>query len=117
MKEINKSLGNGAVAGLLGALCCVTPLVLVLVGLSGVAGAMSLSETLQQNYRWTLFIPLAIIFLVGSIYYHIKGKSGVCNLKTIKHYKTYVISTIVFAIVIWVALLYMIVPAIFKLLS
>ena len=82
MSEAKSSLGSGFIGGLVGSLCCVTPLVLVLIGLSGVAGATALAGTLQQNFRWTLFIPLATLFLMGAMYFHIKKKAGVCNLTT-----------------------------------
>ena len=116
MNELKKSLGSGFVGGLLGALCCVTPLVLVLIGVSTMSGAMALSGSLVQNFRWTVFIPVAVLFLMLAMYVHIKNKSGSCNLKTIKRHKTYVITTVVFAIIVWVLLLYVIVPAIFGLL-
>ena len=117
MKNVTKSITTGSISGLLGALCCVTPLVLVLVGLSGVSGAAALSGTLQQNFRWTLFIPLATIFLVLALYFQLKKKEGVCNLNTIKKYKWFVLTTVLFAVIIWVLLIYAIVPAIFSLLS
>jgi hypothetical protein len=117
MGEMAKSFGSGFVGGLLGSLCCVTPLVLVLLGLSGLSGAMALAGTLQQNFRWTLFIPIGLVFLLASIYFHIKKREGTCNVKLIKHYKAYVIGTIVFAIIVWFSLIYVIVPAIFGMLS
>jgi hypothetical protein len=115
--ETKHALGTGFVSGVLGSLCCVTPLVLVLLGFSGVSGAMALAGTLQQNFRWLLFIPLGVLFLGGSIYVHLKRKEGVCNLNTIKQYKYYVIITILFTIAIWILLIYAIVPAAFALLS
>jgi|TARA_B100001971_G_C18232042_1_gene564551 hypothetical protein len=115
--ETKKSLLTGFISGLLSSLCCVTPLVLVLLGLSGVAGAMGLAGFLQQNLRWTLFIPLGLIFLGSSIYLYIRKKEGTCNLKTIQKYKTFVITTILFAVIVWILLIYVIVPYIFGLLT
>lgn len=117
MGEMGRSLGTGFFGGLFGSLCCVTPLALVLLGLSGVSGAMALAGTLQQNFRWTLFIPLGLVFLLGSIYFHIKKREGVCTVNTLKQYKSYVIGTIIFAVVVWASLIYVIVPAVFSLLS
>jgi len=117
MSELKSSLGSGFFSGLIGALCCVTLLVLVLIGLSGISGGMALAGTLQQNFRWTLFIPLATIFLVTAMYFHIKKREGVCNVRTIKKYKTYVIVTIGFAVIIWASLIYVIVPSVFSLLG
>lgn len=110
-------LRTGIGAGFLGSLCCVTPLIVVLLGLSGASGAMALAGSLQQNYRWTLFIPLAFLFLVASIYFYIKKDAGKCDLKTLKRYKSYVIGTIIFAIVIWAMLIYVLVPLAFKFIS
>ncbi len=108
----------GEIGGLtLGALCCVTPLVLVLIGLSGASSAMALAGTLQQSFRWMLFIPLATLFLVAAIFLQIRKKEGVCNVKTIKKYKYYVLFTFIFALLTWVALLYVIVPMGFSLIS
>jgi len=113
MSEVKSSIGSGLLAGTIGALCCVTPLVLVLIGLSGVSGAMALAGTLQQTFRWTLFIPLATLFLAAAIYLHIRKRERVCNMKAIKKYKVYILITITFAIIIWAALIYVIVPALF----
>ena len=115
--NIKSAVKGGTISGFLGALCCITPLVLVLIGLSTVSSAVVLTGVLQQNYRWTLFIPLAATFFLVSTYIYIKKREGVCNLNTIKNYKVYVITTLMSAIVVWVLLLYAIVPAIFSLLS
>lgn len=116
MKQYKKVLKDGFISGLFGSLCCVTPLVLVLLGLSTVSGGAALAGVLQQRFRLVLFIPLAIIFLSLSIYFHIKRKEGVCNFHTLKNYKSYVLVTIIFAIIVWVLLIYVIVPVIFGLL-
>lgn len=108
---------GGFLGGMVGSLCCVTPLVLVLLGLSSISGAAALAGYLQQNYRWTLFIPIGLVLLFTSIYLHIKRKEGVCNLNIIKNYKYYVGGTIIFAIIVWVLVIFIIVPAAFKLLE
>ncbi|PIN80480.1 hypothetical protein COV11_03925 [Candidatus Woesearchaeota archaeon CG10_big_fil_rev_8_21_14_0_10_30_7] len=116
MKEKNKSLAFGSLTGLFGSLCCTAPLVLVLLGLSTVSGGMSLAGYFQETFRWTLFIPLATLFLILAIYFHIKNKNNVCNLKTLKANKIFVLTTVFSAIIVWVLLLYVIIPAIFGLL-
>jgi hypothetical protein len=115
--NMGKALSSGFISGFIGSLCCVGPLVLILLGLSGVSGAIALSGDLTSYYRWTLFIPLASVFLLSSVYFYIKKKEGVCNLKMIKHHKAYVITTISFAVFVWIALLYVIVPTAFSLIT
>jgi cytochrome c biogenesis protein CcdA len=107
----------GSIAGLLGSLCCVTPLVLVLLGLSSVSGAMALAGTLATTYRWTVFIPLATLFLILSLYFSIKKKEGACNVNLIKKHRYFVLTTIGIALIVWVLLLYVIVPALFKVIA
>lgn len=42
----------GSLAGLVGIACCVSPVVLVLLGLSSVSFAISLGNTLYYEYGW-----------------------------------------------------------------
>ena len=117
MKDVGKALKKGALAGFFGSLCCIGPLVLVLVGISGVSGAMALSGQWAQNLRWTVFIPLATLTLIAAIYFHIKKEAGVCNIKTIQEYKWFVVTTVFFALIVWILLLYVVAPFGFKLLQ
>ena len=117
MSEGSRCIGTGIMSGLLSGLCCITPLILVLLGLSTVSGAMGIASFLQQNFRWTLFIPLGLIFLISSIYLYIKKKEGICNLDSIRRYKFFVISTFVLAIVVWALTIYLLVPTLFSLLQ
>ncbi len=71
MKEEKKSFlkRNVAIAAFLGGLCCFTPVVLVLLGLSTVSFAASLSDTLYYGYAWA-FRSLALLFLVSSLFWY-----------------------------------------------
>ena len=53
------TLAGGFVAGLLASVCCVGPLALVMVGISG---AWISNLTLLQPYRW-VFIGIALVFI------------------------------------------------------
>ena len=53
----------GALAGLVGMGCCVTPVVLVLFGLSSVSFAISLGNTLYYGYGW--YFRAAALVLAG----------------------------------------------------
>lgn len=115
--KLTESMKWGSLSGLAGSLCCVGPLVLVLLGLSGVSGAMALSETLSSNLRWTVFVPLAIAFLALAIYLHVRRREGRCTWDAVQKHKTFVITTVAFAAIVWILLLWVIVPAVFNALS
>ncbi len=55
----------GALAGLVGIACCVSPLVLVLLGLSSVSFAISLGNTLYYDYGWYFRGAALLLAAVG----------------------------------------------------
>jgi len=69
-------------AGIIGGLCCLTPIVLVLFGLASVSAAASLGNVLYGDYRW-LFRILALIFVgIGlAVYFR---RLGICTLDAAK---------------------------------
>ncbi len=69
-------------AGIIGGLCCLAPIVLVLFGLASVSAAASLGNVLYGDYRW-LFRAVALICLgLGLLIYF--RRSGVCTLDRAK---------------------------------
>lgn len=59
-------------------LCCLTPIILVLFGLSTVSFAVSLTNILDGQYRWVFIIAGLIILTVSLVFYFRKG--GICTL-------------------------------------
>ena len=86
-------------AAFLAGLCCFTPVVLVLFGLSSVAFAASLSDTLYYGYRW-VFRSVALIFLLGSLGYYFYKKEGICTLDALKRKRQRVINIVLIALII-----------------
>ncbi len=71
-----------SMAGIIGGLCCLTPIVLMLFGLASVSAAASLGNVLYGDYRW-LFRSAALICLgLGLVIYF--RRSGVCTLDAAK---------------------------------
>ena len=97
-------------------LCCLTPVIFVLLGLSGVAFASSLSDTLYGQYRW-LFRAAGLILLGVSLLIYFRGK-GICTLDQIKRQRRKVINTalivLVSAIFLYIFFLYVLVEIIGK---
>lgn len=65
-------------------LCCLAPIVLVLLGLSTVAFAASLTNILDGQYRWAFILAGLVILIVSLIIYF--RKRGVCTIdQAVKH--------------------------------
>ncbi|HYM11408.1 MAG TPA: hypothetical protein VEU62_11785 [Bryobacterales bacterium] len=67
-----------AIGGLIGGLCCLTPIVLVLFGLAGVSAAASLGNDLYGNYHWAFRGVALVCLTIGLVVYF--RKRGICTL-------------------------------------
>ena len=108
-KFLKKIIPVGAVfAGL----CCFAPVVLVLFGLSSVAFAASLSDTLYGTYKWA-FRGMGLLFLILSLYWYIYKKEKVCTIGEFKKKKRKILNlvliTLISGILAYIVWLYVIV--------
>jgi len=90
----NKIVDRGAVkiglgAGTIALLCCVSPIVLVLLGLTSVSGAIALGYFLFDNFK-IYFVGVSLIFLITALYIHFK-KRKICTLQGVRNNKNIII--------------------------
>jgi len=76
-KKDKKPLLFGALGGFIAGLCCVGPVLLVGLGLSGVSFALSIGKYTQ------LFFSLGTAFLIIALAFHYK-KQNCCNIAGLK---------------------------------
>jgi hypothetical protein len=94
MKKSTKDAAKmGSIAGTIAILCCVSPIILVLFGLSTVTAAIALGN----NY----FIGASILFLIIAISLHLKKKNQ-CSVKGIQKNANVIIITIFIAILVYI---------------
>ena len=79
-----------AMAGLIGSLCCVTPVVLVLFGLASVTVANNWGNLLYGEYRWW-FRGVALLFLAAGLVVYFRRR-GICTLDTVARQRNRVIN-------------------------
>jgi hypothetical protein len=80
-----------ALAGLIGGLCCLTPVVLVLLGLASVSVAADLGNILYAEHRW-LFRLAALAFLGLALWIYFRRK-GICTLDQARRERNRIINT------------------------
>ncbi len=78
-------------AAVIGGLCCVTPVVLVLLGLSTLAFANSLGNILYGEYRWA-FRAFALVFLTLTLWVYFRRR-GICTLNQARRQRNRIINT------------------------
>ncbi len=75
-KEILKISGLPV---LLASLCCLSPVILILLGVSTLSFASSLGDTLYGQYKW-VFRAIGLLALLASLAYYLYSKKGICSL-------------------------------------
>jgi hypothetical protein len=80
-----------ALGGLIGGLCCLTPVVLALLGLASVSVAADLGNVLYGEYRW-LFRVAALGFLGLALWIYFRRK-GICTLDQARRERNRIVNT------------------------
>ena len=78
-------------------LCCLSPIILVLLGVSTVTFAASLTDVLYGDYKWA-FRALGLILLAGSIVVYLR-RLGVCTLDQVKRERNRIINLVLTTLV------------------
>ncbi|TSD05598.1 MAG: hypothetical protein Greene07147_303 [Parcubacteria group bacterium Greene0714_7] len=73
-------------------LCCLSPLILVLAGLSTVSFAASLADTFYGDYKWIFRIAGAIALGISIVMYF--RRKGICTIDEAKKRRTEIINTV-----------------------
>ena len=104
---------------LIASLCCLSPVILVLFGLSTAAFAGSLADIFYGEYKW-FFRAAGLVLLAGSLILYLRRQKGVCTLDEVKRRRNEILNlvlmSIIAAIMSYIIWLYIIVEYIGKLL-
>lgn len=112
MNKLKDILKISSVPVALASLCCLSPVILVLLGLSSVSFASSLADTLYGEYKWAFRI-VGMLALFGSLAYYLRRKKGVCTIDDVVRRRNeiinYVALTLIAGILGYVFFLYVVV--------
>jgi hypothetical protein len=93
-----------ALAALVGGLCCLTPVVMVLLGLASISVAASLGNILYGDYHWEFRLAgLAFLVLALGVYFR---RRGICTLDQARRQRQRIINTslvvLIFAVGVYI---------------
>lgn len=74
-------------------LCCLSPIIIVLLSLGTVATASSLADLFYGQYVW-VFRLIGLIFLVVSLVLYLKREKGICTLDQVKKERNKIINIV-----------------------
>ena len=98
IKEILKISGRPVV---LASLCCLSPVILVLLGVSTVSFASSLSDTLYGEYKW-VFRIVGLLALLVSLAYYLRREKGICTIDDVKRRRNEILNYVAITTIVGV---------------
>jgi hypothetical protein len=107
MPESKKSDRKGIflISGLgafIAGLCCLTPIVLILLGLATISAAAGLGNMLYGDYKW-IFRLVALAFLVLALVIYFR-RQGICTLDEAKRARNRILNTSLLVLIFGVGL-------------
>jgi hypothetical protein len=83
--QVRPGLLIGLTSGLAAISCCVSPVVLVLLGMATAAQAISLGDTLYYEYGWW-FRGFGIVSAAAAVVLYLRRRNS-CNIQGAKRYR------------------------------
>jgi hypothetical protein len=102
MERIKELLKISSIPVIVASLCCLSPVILVLLGISTVSFASSLADTLYGDYKWA-FRAVGLLALLGSLVFYLRRKVGICTLDDVVRRRNEVINYIALSLIAGVA--------------
>lgn len=99
MKNIKDILKISSLPVLLASLCCLSPVILVLLGVSTVSFASSLSDTLYGDYKW-VFRTVGLLTLLVSLALYLKRQKNICTLDDVKRRRNEILNYLAVTVIV-----------------
>lgn len=109
-KDDKKPIKIGFLAGFIASLCCIGPLILIVLGIGGASTALAIGK--QSPY----FLALGILILIGGLgFYYFRKNKKACDECEVEHFSwkkavVVIILACVAFFIIYYILLYILVP-------
>ncbi len=95
LKEIWKI---NSIPVLLASLCCLSPVILVLFGVSTVTFASSFTDVLYGEYKW-YFRLVGLLALALSLIFYFRRVKGICTVDEAKKRRNEIINTVALSVI------------------
>ena len=99
--KIREVFKVSSVPVIIASLCCLSPLILVALGLSTVSFASSLADTLYGDYKWVFRIIGLVLFAVSVVMY-LRRQKNICTIDEAKKRRNEVINIVALTLVVGV---------------
>lgn len=96
--KIKEVLKISSLPVVLASLCCLSPVILVLIGVSTVSFASSLADTLYGDFKW-YFRGVGLLALLGALYYYLTRSKSICTIDEAKRRRNEIINYVALTLI------------------
>lgn len=82
-------------------LCCLSPVILVALGLSSAAFGASLADTLYGEYKWA-FRALGLVALLVALIWYLRRNKGICTIDDVVRRRNEIINIVALSVIVGV---------------
>lgn len=112
MRKITEVIKISSIPVILASLCCLSPVILVLLGVSTVSFASSLADTFYGEYKW-VFRGVGLLALLGSLTFYLRRNKGICTIDDVVRRRNEIVNylalTLIAGVVGYIFFLYVVV--------
>ena len=101
LQNIKEALKISSIPIVIASLCCLSPVILVTLGIASVSFASSLADIFYGEYKW-YFRAAGVISLLISFIFYIRRNLGVCSIDEAVQRRNELINKLALAIIIGV---------------
>ncbi len=93
MTKLKEIFRISSIPVLVASLCCLSPVILVSLGLASVSFATSLADTLYGDYKW-VFRGVGLVGLAIALVVYLRRQKGVCTIDDVKKRRNEVLNIV-----------------------
>jgi len=93
----------GGFGAFIASLCCLSPFVLVLLGLSSVSVAGAFGLRFYFSYWW-VFVASGILLMTAAYYVYLRKKHNICSIDDVKRHRTEILNTFLLLLVAFIVI-------------
>lgn len=101
VESIKSAFKISSIPVLIASLCCLSPVILVSLGIASASFASSLADTLYGEYKW-YFRIVGLIALGASFIFYIRRQIGVCTIDEAVRRRNELINKLALALIVGV---------------
>jgi hypothetical protein len=99
LQKLREALKISSIPVVIASLCCLSPVILVSLGIASVSFASSLADILYGQYKW-VFRGVGLIALCISLYHYATRSLGVCSIDDVVRRRNELINKSALALIV-----------------